>query len=103
MEIRDEFQRVHVGMSDILVTKIMLGVFGNMPAFDKNFKTGLRVSKFGPKAFRKIGDFYEQNRELSDRLEVYNNDVSPLLFGVRQATDRMRLKYLKASPPKDAT
>ncbi|HRX82598.1 MAG TPA: hypothetical protein P5307_26205 [Pirellulaceae bacterium] len=34
---------------------------------------------------------------MSERLETYNREVSPLLFGIRQAVDRMRLKYLRAS------
>ena len=36
------------GATDTLVTKIMLGVFGSVPAFDTNFKTG-----FGVYAFRR--------------------------------------------------
>lgn len=61
------FRQAHPGMSDILVTKIMLGVFGNVPAFDTNFKKGFGVTTFGPKALRKIGTFYEENRMIIDR------------------------------------
>jgi len=61
------FRQAHPGMSDILVTKIMLGVFGNVPAFDTNFKKGFEVTTFGPKALRKIGTFYEENRMVIDR------------------------------------
>ncbi len=61
------FRRARPGMSDILVTKIMLGVFGNVPAFDTNFKKGFEVSTFGHKALRKIGGFYEENRIVIDR------------------------------------
>lgn len=61
------FQEAQRGMSDILVTKIMLGVFGNVPAFDTNFKMGFGVSTFGPKALRKIGDFYQDNRVVIDK------------------------------------
>ena len=57
-------------MSDILVTKIMLGVFGNVPAFDSNFKKGFRVATFGPKALRKIGAFYEEHRMVIDRYQT---------------------------------
>lgn len=35
------------GATDTLVTKIMLGVFGSVPAFDTNFKTGFGVYAFG--------------------------------------------------------
>lgn len=49
------------GMSDTLVTKIMLGVFGNVPAFDANFKRGFKVAKFGPKALKKISSFFQDH------------------------------------------
>lgn len=57
-------------MSDIFVSKIMLGVFGNVPAFDTNFKRGFRVSTFGPKALRKVGQFYTANSALVDSYMV---------------------------------
>lgn len=58
------------GMSDILVTKIMLGVFGNVPAFDTNFKNGFQVATFGPKALKKIAAFYEENSLLIDKHRI---------------------------------
>lgn len=64
------FRQAQAGMSDILVTKIMLGVFGNVPAFDTNFKKGFKVSTFGPKALQKIGTFYEENATVIDRYRV---------------------------------
>ena len=57
-------------MSDILATKIMLGVFGNVPAFDTNFKRGAGVSTFGPKALGKLSKFYKTNKELIDKHRV---------------------------------
>lgn len=38
-----------------------------------------------------------RKRRLSDDLEAYKREVSPLLFGIRRAVDKMRLKYLRAS------
>ena len=64
------FRPAYPGMSDILVTKVMLGVFGNVPAFDTNFKKGFQVATFGPKALRKIGAFYAQNSTVIDRFRV---------------------------------
>lgn len=64
------FRQSQPGMSDILVTKIMLGVFGNVPAFDTNFKNGFRVATFGPKALRKIGAFYQEHAEVIDRYQI---------------------------------
>ena len=61
------FRQSYPGMSDILVTKIMLGVFGNVPAFDTNFKNGFQVSTFGPKALGKIGEFYKENHQVIEK------------------------------------
>ena len=58
------------GMSDILVTKVMLGVFGNVPAFDTYFKAGAGVSTFGAKALRKVGAFYADNAPVIDSYMV---------------------------------
>lgn len=68
------FRQAQPGMSDILVTKIMLGVFGNVPAFDINFKKGFQVSTFGPKALRKIGSFYQENAAVIDKYRVHTLD-----------------------------
>lgn len=48
---------LHKGASDILVTKVLLGTMGCVPAFDSRFKAGFGVSRFGPKALRKIAAF----------------------------------------------
>lgn len=53
--------------SDILVTKIMLGVFGNVPAFDTYFKRGFRVSTFGKRSIQAVADFYEKNKSVIDQ------------------------------------
>lgn len=72
------------GMSDILVTKIMLGVFGSVPAFDTNFRHGFGVSTFGAKALRKVGVFYANNAELLDRYRVRTLD-----FVTGEPTERL--------------
>ena len=82
------FRQAHPGMSDILVTKIMLGVFGNVPAFDTNFRKGFKVATFGPKALRKISSFYEENYLVIDRYRT-----STLDFVSGQPTSR---KYTRA-------
>jgi len=58
------------GASDILVTKIMLGVFGNVPAFDTFFMRGFRVSTFGILALGKIHKFYAENQEVIDEHRI---------------------------------
>lgn len=57
-------------MSDILVTKIMLGVYGNVPALDKYVKKGIGVSTFGEKSLRAVRELYRANAALIDRSRV---------------------------------
>lgn len=83
LELASTIRRPHPGMSDILVTKIMLGVFGSVPAFDSNFKRGCRVATFGPKALRKIGTFYQDHAEV---INAYR--VSTLDFDSGEPTQR---------------
>jgi hypothetical protein len=44
-----------------LVTKIMLGVFGNVPAFDTYFKNSSGFGTFNEKTLKGINDFYKSN------------------------------------------
>jgi hypothetical protein len=73
-ELAKTIGQAHPGMSDILVTKIMLGVFGSVPAFDTNFRRGCRVAgivtTFGLSSLRKIGAFYRDNTALIDSYRV---------------------------------
>ncbi len=70
--------------TNILVTKIMLGVFGNVPAFDTNFMKGFGVSVFGKYALEKVSDFYETNKSI-----VEQNRMKTLDFIAGQATERI--------------
>lgn len=88
LETGRSFRQGHPGMSEILVTKIMLGVFGNVPAFDTNFKKGFQVATFGPKALRKISAFYEENHMVIDRYRTPTLD-----FASGEPTSR---KYTRA-------
>jgi hypothetical protein len=56
--------------SDILVTKIMLGVFGCVPAFDTYFKKGSGLSLYGYGALRRVARFYRENAGVIDRYRV---------------------------------
>jgi hypothetical protein len=58
------------GASDILVTKIMLGVYGCVPAFDTYFKRGFGVWTFGPKALTRVARFYADNAEVIEHHRV---------------------------------
>jgi hypothetical protein len=59
-----------VPVTDVLVTKTMLGVFGCVPAFDQYFKLGFGTATFGSRALIKIGDYYERHEAVLDRLQV---------------------------------
>jgi hypothetical protein len=67
-------------MSDILVTKIMLGVFGCIPAFDTNFSRGCKragmCGTFGRNALRQIGAFYQANVALIERYRIPTLDFT---------------------------
>jgi biotin operon repressor len=62
--------------SNILVTKVMLGVFGCVPAFDTFFKKGFAVSTFGRKALRKVASFYQENAETIEAHRVATLDFA---------------------------
>lgn len=57
-----------VDASDILVTKVMLGTFGCVPAFDTYFKKGFGVSTFSRRSLRLIEQFYRANSSRIDTL-----------------------------------
>jgi hypothetical protein len=76
--------------SDTLVTKVMLGVFGNVPAFDIFVKRALGVSGLGPRALQKVSSFYRANSEVIER---YRAKISTLAFATGQVTSR---RYTRA-------
>jgi hypothetical protein len=63
-----------------LATKIMLGVFGSVPAFDSRVVKGLkkagRTGRFGVRALRDIGRFYVDHREVIDGHRSFTLDVA---------------------------
>ena len=54
--------------SDILVTKVLLGVFGCVPAFDTYFRKGFGVSTFSKGSLAKVGSFYMAHTDEVDGL-----------------------------------
>ena len=74
--------------SDTLVTKIMLGIFGNVPAFDSFFQRGFDVGAFNKKHLKRIADFYNHHRGAIDAISVHTLD-----FNTGKETRR---KYPKA-------
>ena len=78
--LRDFASQIRVALpgatSDILVTKIMLGVFGNVPAFDTYFKKGSGLSLYGHGALRRVERFYSENADIIDRYRVPTLDFN---------------------------
>lgn len=76
--------------SDILITKIMLGVFGNIPAFDGFFKQGFHFSACNRSQLKKIAKFYKDNDKIIDK---YSNKIYTYDFSSGKETKR---NYTKA-------
>ena len=53
-------------VSDTLISKIIMGVLGNMPAYDRFVKSGLKKShlsqKMSPESYKQLLLFYRQNK-----------------------------------------
>jgi hypothetical protein len=54
----------------------MLGVFGNVPAFDSYFKKGLGVSTFGKYSLEKVADFYKMIEESIEQSRLKTLDFT---------------------------
>ena len=50
--------------TDTLITKIMLGVFGNMPAFDGYFRSGSNLGTFNKHSLKEISSFYDKYEKI---------------------------------------
>ena len=74
--------------TDTLITKIMLGVFANIPAFDQFFKKTFGLYRADKKSLFKIKRFYDTNRVVIDEIKI-----PTLEFLTREETD---IFYTKA-------
>jgi hypothetical protein len=69
--------------SDTLVTKIMLGVFGCVPAFDTYFVAGSGLRTFNRRSLFELNRFYGIHQEVIER-----NRIKTLDFATGQPTAR---------------
>lgn len=74
--------------TDALVTKIMLGVFGNVPALDTSFRLAFGATKLNADTLRTIGVYYSKRAQI-----VEKHRVPTLEFGTGKPTRR---KYTRA-------
>lgn len=82
----------HNKLSDTLITKIMLGVFGNVPAFDKNFiNSRLNLRTFNDKSLIELKKFYEDNKITIDSFKV-----PTIQFSKGKETKTKDILYTKA-------
>ena len=73
---KDGARDSNVGVSDTLVTKTMLGVFGCVPAFDRYFRIGFGCETLCRSALVRIGKFYADNRSEIDAQNVFTLDFA---------------------------
>ena len=71
-------------LSDTLITKILMGTLGCVPAYDRYFVTGLRSQKvaigtYNIKSILQLVDFYEKNLEQLDLVQK-NFIVADMLY-----------------------
>jgi hypothetical protein len=62
-------------VTDTLATKILLGVFACVPAFDANFRAGFGTATFSRGSLARVAAFYGGNRDLVDAYRVPTLDV----------------------------
>lgn len=59
-------QMVGRALSDTLVTKSMLGVYGNVPAFDTHSRQGMGVWTLNRASLKRVTEFYGCHRDVTD-------------------------------------
>ena len=68
LRLKEEEAKTPYRASDTLVTKIMMGTMGCVPAFDRYFKRALGVTGLKKKSLEKVSDFYVQHRDQIDQI-----------------------------------
>jgi len=71
--------------SDTLITKIMLGIFGNVPAFDNYFNKGFSFYYCKRNQLKKLSQFYQDNKNVIDK---YNKTIYTYDFLTGKETKR---------------
>lgn len=62
--------------SETLITKIMLWIFWNIPAFDRYFKNWMNLNSVNKVNLLKLKDFYFENQELIDSIKIKTLDFN---------------------------
>lgn len=77
-------------VTDTLVTKIMLGVFGNVPAFDNYFRSGSGLGRFNEHSLKQIKNFY------NDKSEIISGKAKEIDTLKYNSDSRLERKYTQA-------
>ena len=88
-DIRQRVEKRDKGITDTLVTKILLGVFGFVPALDSRFRKTFRMYSSLDTSLLRIADIYRDNKMEIKRLPEYKT----LDFETGKSTN---LRYTKA-------
>lgn len=71
-------QKQTINITDTLASKILLGVFGIVPAYDRYFKEGLKIhglkQRFNESSLRELINFYHSNRDDFERCRLLFKD-----------------------------
>ena len=54
----------------------MLGIFGNIPAFDTYFKRGSGIYKLNRKSPKRISKFYSDHKTIIDNTKIHTLDFN---------------------------
>lgn len=68
--IESVFKKNWYNPTETLITKIMLWVFGIIPAFDRYFRKWMNVHKVNKQNLKKIYDFYNLNKKEIDSFKI---------------------------------
>ncbi len=87
--------------SPVLVTKIMLGVFGNTPAYDRNFKKTFSkhfkskpgFTKYNKRSLLALSAFYTQNKKIINRLNTKTKTLD-FITGKKTNTSYTKAKII---------
>jgi hypothetical protein len=63
-------------VTDTLATKVMMAVFGNVPAFDRFFRIGLGLNSCSEKNLLTLREFYDMHRLSFESANIHTFDVA---------------------------
>lgn len=90
-ELQKSLHEHKITATDTLTTKIMMGVFGCVPAFDINFTTAIKESELRERSLIKVKEFYDRNRKTidnyigTDKFKTFDRATGGKVFNYKKA------------------